>query len=96
MLELESTYPEQEDLQLALNRCMSTIRDSLSDLELLFKTIIEGRTYIPDEDVAKLLHCGVKEIPQRLPRFRVNHVGGYLYKVADVYQFIESKRIGGK
>lgn len=95
MLELNSTYPDQEDLTIAFNRAMAGVRDNLADLEILFKQIFEGRTYIDEEDTAKLLHCKISEIPQRLPRYRASRIG-YLYKVKEVIDFIESKRIGGK
>lgn len=94
MLELNTSYPDKEDIELAKERCFASIRDSITDLELLFKRIIEGNIYLDDEETAKLLHCKKNEIPQRLVRYRASRVG-YLYKLSEIYEFINSKRIGG-
>lgn len=95
MLELNSTYPDQEDLTIEFNRLMANLRDNLSDLEILFKRIFEGKTYITDEEVAQILHCKVDEIPAKLPKYRPSRAC-YLYKVSEVFQLIEEKRFGGK
>lgn len=75
MLDLNSRRPDQEDLTLAFNRCMSSIRDNLADLEILFKLIFDGNTYLDEEETATLLHCKKTEIPQRLVRYRASRVG---------------------
>jgi hypothetical protein len=96
MIELNSTYPEVEDLTLAINRCLSQAREAINDLEQVAKRIVENRFYITDEECADILRCEVSEIPARLTRYRPVAKRGYVYKVSDVIEFIESKRIGGK
>jgi hypothetical protein len=96
MIEINSTYPEVEDLTLAANRCLSQAREAVSDLEQLVKRVLEGRFYITDEECAEILRCKVSEIPARLTKYRPVAKRGYVYKVSDVFEFIESKRIGGK
>ena len=49
MLELNSIYPDEEDLADAFNREMSTLQESLNNLNDLFRRLINANTYV-DED----------------------------------------------
>lgn len=95
MLELDSTYPDQEDITIEFNRLVSSIRDNLTDLEILFKKIFEGKTFIDEDEVAKILRCKVEELPQKLPKYRPSR-NTYLYKVSELFEFIEERKLGGK
>lgn len=95
MLEINAIYPEEEDYIEALNREMALLRNSVSNLENLFNRILENQKFIDDKTVAEILHCKIDEIPARLTKYRPSRAG-YVYKLADVYEFIESKKIKGK
>lgn len=92
MLDLNSMYPDSEDLTEAFNREFATLRDSLSNIEQLFKRVLQGKTFLDDEELAELLHCKVSEIPQSIPRYRGSRAG-YLYRVDEILEFLEGKRI---
>lgn len=94
MIEIGSTYPDTEDILLAVNRSISQAREAINDLEQLINRILEGKTYISDEEVAKIFHCDVDEIPAKLIKYRPVAKRGYVYKVSDVYEFIEKRAIG--
>lgn len=95
MLDLNSTYPEAEELTLAFNRTMAQLRDNLTDLELLFSRIMKGETFVSEEEVVSILRCKNKgDIPAALRRYRPGGKTGYLYKVDEIYRFINSKAIG--
>lgn len=94
MLDLNSTMPESEDLTLAFNRVMASLRDNLTDLELLFREIMKGNTYISEDECAELLRCKKDQLPAVLRKYRPCGKAGYLYKVSEVFSFIESKAIG--
>lgn len=94
MIDLNTEYPDKESIMEAFDRVTSRLRNDLLDLEFLFKRIIDGRTYISTEDAAKLLCCNSDELPTKLPKY---HVGrNYLYKISDVIEFVESRKLGGK
>ena len=95
MINLDSMYPDSEELLDAYNREMAVIKSSMDNLEQLFKRILQNQQFISDKEVAEILHCSVNSIPQKLVRYRPSKVGCYLYKMADVLAFIESKKIGG-
>ena len=88
------TYPDEEDLSICFNRIMAQLRDSLGDLEQLFKRMLEGRTYISQEELCTFLRCKRDEIPERLPRYRIGQT--YLYQVKEILEFLDSKRIPKK
>lgn len=93
-LDLGKLYPEGEDIQLAFNRSMSIIREEMTNLEWLMKKMLEGSTYISEEEVAKMFRCKVSEIPSLLVRYRPSKQI-YLYKVKDVIDFIEARKLKG-
>lgn len=96
MLEINACYPDEEDITVEFSRIISSIRDNVTDLEFLFKKIFDGQTFIGEDEVIQLLHLKKKaDIPERLPKYRPSRLTGYLYKVSEVYSFIESKKIGG-
>lgn len=93
MLELNSIYPDEEDLKEAFNREMATIQEGIQNLNELFRKMLGKNTYVTDEYVAQLLHLSVDDIPVKIPKYKVSRVGvGYLYKLSEVVDFIESKR----
>lgn len=92
MLELNSIYPDEEDLKEAFNREMATMNESIQNINELFKRMFSMNTFVTDEFVANLLHTTVSDIPVKIPKYRVSRVGGYIYKLSEVYEFIESKR----
>lgn len=96
MIEIDSTYPDSEDILLAVNRSVSQAREAINDLEQIVKRVLEGKTFISDEEVADIFHCEINEIPAKLVKYRPVAKRGYVYKIEDVYKFIESKRIGGR
>ena len=62
----------------------------------------DGSEYIPAEKVqetaekcAEIFHCGTNEIPAALPKYRGSRQG-YLYKLSEIYNFIEERRIPKK
>lgn len=95
MLEINAIYPDEEDLTEAFNREMAVLRTTVGNLETLFKRILENQKFVDEEVVAQLLHCKIDEIPMKLIKYRPSRAG-YVYKLSEVYEFIESKKIGGK
>ena len=94
MLDLGSVYPDEEDIKLAFERSMSIILDELQNLKDINKRLLEGRTYVDEDKCAEILHCSVKEIPAALPYYRASRTGskGVLYKLSEIYEFIEERR----
>ena len=95
MLDLGSVYPDEEDIKLAFERSKSIVMDELQNLKEINKRLLEGRTYIDADKCAEILHCSVKEIPAGLPYYRASRTGnkGMLYKMSEVYEFIEERRV---
>jgi len=52
MTDIGSMYPGAEDLTEAFNQEMAVMRDSISNMEQLFKRILQNHQYISDEEVA--------------------------------------------
>lgn len=98
MLDLGSVYPDEEDIKLAFDRSKAIILDELQNLTEINKRLIEGRTYIDADKCAEILHCKVSEIPTALPYYRASRTGnkGMLYKISEVYEFIEERRVPRK
>jgi len=98
MLDLGSVYPDEEDIKLAFERSMSIVLDELQNLKEINKRLIEGRTYVDEDKCAEILHCSVKTIPAQLPYYRASRTGakGVLYKLSEIYEFIEERRVPKK
>jgi len=98
MIDFGSVYPDEEDIKLAFERSMSIILDELQNLKDINKRLLEGRTYIDADKCAEILHCKVSEIPTALPYYRASRTGnkGMLYKISEVYEFIEERRVPRK
>lgn len=92
MLELDSMYPDEEDLTDAFNREFAILRDSLSNIEQLFKRTLQSKTYLDEDETSEILHCKPDEIPAALPKYRASR-RGYLYSLKEIYDFIEARRI---
>ena len=95
MLNFGSIYPDEEDIKLAFERSMSIVIDELQNLRDINKSLLEGRTYVDEDKCAEILHCSAKEIPQALPKYRGSR-RGYLYKLSEIYEFIEERRVPKK
>ena len=95
MVDFGSIYPDEEDIKLAFERSMSIILDELQNLKEINKRLLEGRTYVDQDKCAEILHCSTDSIPQALPKYRPSRQG-YLYKVSEIYDFIEERRIPKK
>lgn len=95
MLEINAIYPDEEDLLEAFNREMAILRSTVANVETLFKRILENKKFVDENTTAEILHCKVDEIPARLTKYRPSRAS-YVYKLADIYDFIESKKIKGK
>lgn len=94
MIDLETEFPDLESYQECLDRNLATIRDCLSDIQILYKRMIEGRMYVNDEEVASMLRCDINTIPKRIPYYRVGR--RLLYKLSDIKDYIESCKYGVK
>lgn len=94
MIDLEIQCPEAEDIVEAINRSFAQLRDCISDIEMLSKKLMKNQTFITDEKAAQILHCDADSIPERIPYYRVGR--NRLRKVSEIYDFIESKKYGGK
>ena len=93
MLELNSIYPDEEELKEAFNREMATLQESVQNLTELFKRMLSKNTYVTDQFVADLLHVSIDNIPVKIPKYKVSKTTvNYLYKLSEVEKFIESKR----
>ena len=69
-MDLGAMYPDKEDLQIAFDREFAVLRESLGNVEQLFKRILESKQFLDDKETAQLLHCSVNEIPMAIPRYR--------------------------
>ena len=98
MLDFGSVYPDEEDIKLAFERSMSIILEEIQNLKDINKRILEGRTYVDEEKCAEILHCSVKSIPSVLPYYRISRTGskGTVYKLSEIYEFIEEHRVPRK
>ena len=98
MIDLGSVYPDEEDIKLAFERSMAIINDEIQNLREINKRLLEGRTYVDQEKCAEILHCKKSEIPQALPYYRASRTGsgGILYKLSEIYEFIEERRVPKK
>lgn len=95
MIDYGAIYPDEEDITLAFERSMATVREELSNLEQILKRTLEMKTFINEDECAAIFHCKKNEIPQALPRYRGSR-SGYLYQLREVYEFIEERRIPKK
>jgi hypothetical protein len=95
MVDFGSVYPDEEDIKLAVERSISVIQEELQNLRDINKRLMEGHSYIDADKCAEILHCKVSEIPSALPYYRASRVGnaGVLYKLSEVIDFIEERRI---
>lgn len=95
MVDYGAVYPDEEDIKLAFERSMSIVMEELQNLKDINKRLLEGRTYVDKDKCAEILHCKKSEIPQNLPYYKANRVGdaGTLYKLSEIYEFIEARRI---
>lgn len=98
MVDFGTVYPDEEDIKLAVERSVSIIQEELQNLRDINKRLIEGRSYIDADKCAEILHCKVAEIPSALPYYRASRVStkGILYKLSEVIDFIEERRIPRK
>lgn len=98
MLDLGSVYPDEEDIKLAFDRSHSTILDELQNLKDILKRVMDGHTYVDKTKCAEILHCKENEIPAQLAYYRASRVGsaGVLYKLSEIYGFIEERRVPRK
>ena len=98
MIDFGTLYPDEEDIKLAFNRSMSIILDELQNLKDINKRLIEGHSYVDADKCAEILRCKVSEIPQSLAYYRISRTGnkGTVYKLSEIYEFIEERRIPRK
>ena len=95
MVDFGAIYPDEEDVMLAFNRSMSIIEEELQNLKEIMKRSLEGKTFVSAEKCAEIFHCSVSEIPAALARYRGSR-SFYLYKLSEIYEFIEERRIPKK
>ena len=95
MVDFGSMYPDEEDITLAFERSFSIIQEELQNLRDILKRCLDGKTFIDEIKCAEILHCAVNEIPASLPYYRASRTGskGVLYKLSEIYDFIEERRI---
>ena len=91
-MDLNSIYPDEEDLTLAFNREFAALRESMANIESLFKRVLESKQFLDDEETAQLLHCSIQEIPAAIPKYRGSRVG-YLYRKDEIINYLETKRL---
>lgn len=98
MVDYGAVYPDEEDIQLAFDRSMSIILSEIQNLKEINKRLLEGKTFVDEEKCAEILHCSVNAIPAALPYYRASRVGskGVLYKLCEIYDFIEERRVPKK
>ena len=91
-------YPDEEDIKLAFDRSYSIIQTELQNLKEILNRTIEGKTFVTADRCAEILHCNKNDIPSALPYYRASRVGsaGVLYKLSEIYNFIEERRIPKK
>lgn len=95
MVDFGSIYPDEEDVKLAFDRSMSIIESELQNLKEIMKRSLEGKTFVSAERCAEIFHCKKDEIPAALAKYRGSRQG-YLYKLSEIYDFIEERRIPKK
>ncbi len=98
MVEFNSIYPDEEDIKLAYERSYSVILDELQNLKDILKRVMDGHTYVDKTKCAEILHCKESEIPAGLAYYRASRVGsaGIIYKLSEIYDFIEERRVPKK
>ena len=98
MIDFGTLYPDEEDIKLAFERSMSIILDELQNLKDINKRLIEGKSFVDEDKCAEILHCKVSEIPSALPYYRISRVAskGTVYKLSEIYDFIEERRVPRK
>ena len=88
-------YPDEEDIKLAFDRSYSIVQEELQNLKEILKRTIEGKTFVDAKRCAEIFHVKESEIPAALPKYRGSR-SGYLYKLSEIYDFIEERRIPKK
>ena len=98
MIDFGTLYPDEEDIKLAFERSISIIQSEMQNLRDINKRLIEGKSYVDEDKCAEILHCKVSEIPQALPYHRISRTAskGTVYKLSDIYDFIEERRVPRK
>lgn len=98
MIDFGTIYPDEEDIKLAFERSVAIIQEEMQNLRDINKRLIEGNSFIDADKCAEMFHCKVSEIPAALPYYRVSRVGnkGTLYKMKEVIDFIEERRVPKK
>lgn len=98
MVDFNSLYPDEEDIKLAFDRSYSIILDELQNVKDILKRVMDGNTYVDRTKCAEILHCKENEIPAALPYYRCSRVGnaGIIYKLSELYDFIEERRVPKK
>ena len=91
-------YPDEEDIKLAFDRSMSILLSEIQNLQEINRRLLEGKTFVDEEKCAEILHCSVSSIPAGLPYYRASRTGskGVLYKLCEIYDFIEERRVPRK
>ena len=90
-----TVYPDEEDIKLAFERSYSLVQEELQNLRDIIKRVMNGKSFVDEEKCAEILHCTVKNIPQGLPYYRISRTGskGTVYKLSEIYDFIEARRV---
>ena len=98
MVDFGSLYPDEEEIKLAFERSLAIVLDELQNLKDINKRLLEGRTYVDEDKCAEILHCSVSSIPAQLPYYRISRTGskGTVYKLSEIYEFIEERRVPRK
>ena len=98
MVDFGAMYPDEEDIKLAFDRSYSIVLQELQNLKEILNRTIEGKTFVTEDRCAEILHCKKNEIPQALPYYRASRVSsaGTLYKLSEIYNFIEERRVPKK
>ena len=98
MIDFGSLYPDEEDIKLAFERSMGVIMEELQNLRDINKRLMEGHSYVDADKCAEILRCSVDSIPAQLPYYRISRVGnkGTVYKLSEIYDFIEERRVPRK
>ena len=98
MIDFGTLYPDEEDIKLAFERSVSIIQEEMQNLRDINKRLIEGNSYVDADKCAEILHCSVNDIPAGIPYYRVSRVGnkGVIYKLSEIFDFIEERRIPKK
>jgi len=95
MVDYNALYPDEEDINLAFDRSFSIIQEELQNLREILKRSLEGKTFVDETKCAEILHCSVRDIPASLAYYRASRTGsaGVLYKLSEIYDFIEERRV---